>query len=283
MPLLARRFTCYSRSLWVAGFLLAVLFCGKTLHAQGNAQSNGSTGAPLVLSRSPGRIEQGARTWSIFTEYSPSSSKIFLGYTRDREFVALGASFTQRLVHHRIWSLDYRAEIRPLMVESDPVIRGGDYNYNLPPIFPVPHQQGSYRYAHEVPVVSIGPKNVSYTFTYQGQNYSEVSDTYYGRRWTYVGGLSPAGLQARLLPHSRIQPVFTLMTGFAVSPRDIPMFDSSAFNFTFSFGTGLDIFSTPTHAVRLEYRLHHLSNAYTGATNPGIDSQMVQIGYSWSK
>jgi hypothetical protein len=269
----------------VAGLFLVALSGGEKLHAQGNMQTNGSTGAPIVLSGSPGRIEQGPRTWSIFTEYSPNSSHIFLGYSHSRELVTLGASFSQRIFQHRIWSLDYRAEIRPLMVESDPVETGLSYSVYLPPISGsgVVHQVGHYQYPHEIPVLVYGPQSTSYTAVYQGQTYLQEYRYYYGRRWTYVGGLSPAGLQARLLPHSRIQPVFTLMTGFAVSPRDIPMFDTSSFNFTFSFGTGIDIFSRPTHAVRLEYRYHHLSNAYTGAINYGIDSQMVHVGYSWGK
>jgi hypothetical protein len=73
------------------------------------------------------------------------------------------------------------------------------------------------------------------------------------------------------------------MTGFSVSARDIPKFDSSAFNFTFSFGAGLDLFRTPTRAMRFEYRVQHLSNAYIGATNPGIDSQMIHVGHSWGR
>ena len=94
------------------------------------------------------------RTWSIFTEYSPGSSHIILGYSNQREFVTLGASFTQRLFQNRIWRLDYRAEIRPLMVESDPVLTGDYYNINLPPYdgYPGLQESGYYRQPHEMPV-----------------------------------------------------------------------------------------------------------------------------------
>jgi len=225
------------------------------------------------------------RTWSIFAEYSPGSSHIILGYTNQREFVTLGAAFTQRLFRNRIWALDYRAEIRPLIVESDPVLTGNYYNINLPSILGNPglQESGYIRMPHEIPVLSAARKSSNYTFTYNGQTYYQDYTFTYGRRWTYVGGLSPAGLEAKFLRHSPIQPVLTLMTGFAVSPRDIPMFDSSAFNFTFSFGAGLDLFRTPTRAMRFEYRVQHLSNAYIGTTNPGIDSQMIHLGYSWGR
>ena len=225
------------------------------------------------------------RTWSMFTEYSPGSSHIFLGYSNQREFVTLGASFTQRLFQNRIWRLDYRAEIRPLTVESDPVLTGDYYNINLPPYdgYPGLQELGYYRQPHEMPVVSTGVKSYNYTFTYNGQTYYQDYTFTYGRRWTYVAGLSPAGLEAKFLPRSKVQPVLTLMTGFAVSPRDIPAFDSSAFNFTFSFGAGFDFFRRANRSMRFEYRLQHLSNAYLGATNPGIDSQMIHVGYSWGR
>ena len=62
------------------------------------------------------------------------------------------------------------------------------------------------------------------------------------------------------------------------------MFDSSAFNFTFSFGAGLDFFRRPNRSMRLEYRLQHLSNADLGASiDPGIDSQMIHLGYAWGR
>jgi len=219
------------------------------------------------------------RTWSIFTEYSPGSSHIILGDTSEREFVTLGASFTQRLFQNRVWRLDYRAEIRPLIAESDPVFTGTSYAIKLPDL----QISGYARLPHERPVLSTSPKGSYDSVTYQGQTYYADYTFTYGRRWTYVGGLSPAGLEAKFLPRSKIQPVLTLMTGFAVSPRDIPMFDSSAFNFTFSFGAGFDFFRRPNRSMSFEYRLQHLSNASIGAINPGIDSQMMHVGYSWCR
>ncbi len=105
------------------------------------------------------------RTWSMFTEYSPGSSHIILGYSNQREFVTLGASFTQRLFQNRIWRLDYRAEIRPLMVESDPVLTGDYYNINLPPYdgYPGLQELGYYRQPHEMPVVSTASEIVRIT------------------------------------------------------------------------------------------------------------------------
>jgi hypothetical protein len=263
LPLLARRSPVH---LLLAIVILAGILPGGIVHAQ------------AVLPVPSGHFGSSPRSWSVFTEYSPNSSHIFLGDTNQREFITLGASFTQRLFRNRIWALDYRAEIRPLMVESDPAINQLTFHVtgqddevdNLPRKYPV--------------LNPINPLLMYQIYVpYSATPLTVVETGRYTRRWTYVGGLSPAGLQARFLPHSRIQPVLTLMTGFTVSPRDIPTFDSSAFNFTFSFGAGIDFFRTSTRAVRLEYRLHHLSNAGTGATNPGIDSQMIHLGYSWGR
>lgn len=242
--------------------------------------------AQTVVQAHDARRDSSKRTWSLFTEYSPGSSHIILGYSSQREFVALGGALTQRFFAGRYLNLAYRAEVRPLMVESDPVLTGWCYNINLPSVAGYPgglQESGYYRIPHETPVLSTGQKGYYNTFTYNGQTYYADYTLIYGRRWTYVGGLSPAGLQAKFLPRSRMRPVLTLMTGFAVSPRDIPMFDSSAFNFTFSFGAGFDFFQRPGREMRFEYRIQHLSNADLGWGNPGIDSQVIHVGYAWGR
>jgi hypothetical protein len=70
--------------------------------------------------------------------------------------------------------------------------------------------------------------------------------------------------------------------GIAVSPRDIPMFDTSELNFTFGLGAGLRLWHSPTRATLLEFRLQHLSNAYIGNTDPGVDSRVVELSYVWA-
>jgi hypothetical protein len=251
----------------LAVFLLAGVLPQKAIRAQ----------AVAAVSN---RVDSSPRSWSFFTEYSPSSGHILLGYSRGREFFTLGAGFTQRLFENRVWKLAYAAEVRPLMLESDPVLTQVTIHAD--------NGQGDtiVHYPHKIPVIN--PMNPFAVYQIQVPNSATpltlVWTGQYSRRWTYVAGFSPAGLQAKFLPHARLQPVITLLTGFAVSPRDIPVFDSSAFNFTFSFGAGLDFFRTPFHAWRLEYRLQHLSNADLGTSNdPGIDSQMIHVGYSWGK
>lgn len=218
-------------------------------------------------------------SWSLFNEYSPNSSHIFLGGARKRQFFTMGGAFTQRLFLTSYTSLSYMAEIRPLMVESDPVIVGYRFTLSSPKMY----YSELDRLPRRVPVLD--PQNLSLVEhgTLDGVPVTITSEVVYGRRWTYAFGLSPIGFKANFFPRWRIQPMFTGLGGFAVSPRDIPMFDSSAFNFTFSIGAGIELFQRPHHATHLEYRIQHLSNAYIGTTNPGIDSQMIQASFTWGR
>ncbi len=225
-----------------------------------------------------------AHTWSVFGEYSPSSSRIILGDARERKFLAFGLAYTHNMHRAQHWDLNYLFEVRPLMWESDPVLTGYDYNIHLPPGPGGPGVQSSgvMYYPHKIPVLEVKPCCADITFTENGQTYYYDIRRLYGRRWTYVGGISPLGLKLNLLRHRRVQPTFQANGGFAASARDLPMFNTSAGNFTFSFGSGFEIFQRSGHSLRLQYRIQHFSNAHVGP-DPGIDSQMLYVGYSWGQ
>ena len=235
--------------------------------------------AQYTLQSPQGNEHTFRRSWSLFSEYSPNSSHIFLGIAQERKFFTIGGAFTQRLFLKRYASLSYMSEVRPLMLESDPVLKSIDLT--VTDSYGTVESYSSFSPA--VPVISTGPREISASNTENGIT-STVTVIYdYSRRWTYAFGFSPVGFKANFLPHSRIQPVLTALGGFAVSPRDIPVFDSSAFNFTFSFGGGVEFYRRLRHATRLEYRVQHLSNKYIGTTNPGIDSQMIQASFLWGR
>jgi hypothetical protein len=98
-----------------------------------------------------------------------------------------------------------------------------------------------------------------------------------------MGGVKPVGFRFNFGPHSRIQPFLDSHLGFLAALRDVPVDNSSAMNFTFEFGAGLEIFREHGRSIVLEFRLHHLSNAYAGDNNPGVDNQLVHVGYSFGK
>ena len=69
-----------------------------------------------------------------------------------------------------------------------------------------------------------------------------------GTRSTYVSAFSPLGYKLSAFPHRRMQPFVTGLGGFAVSPRDIPVFNSSSFNYTFEARRWSGDLSDATHA-----------------------------------
>jgi len=56
-----------------------------------------------------------------------------------------------------------------------------------------------------------------------------------------------------------------------------------ATNFTFSWGGGVQIFTSESRSVTIGYRFHHISNANASAINPGIDSNFIYAGYSFHR
>ena len=117
----------------------------------------------------------------------------------------------------------------------------------------------------------------------QNQVYAGTATYMGGTRSTYVSAFSPLGYKLSLFPRKRMHPFVTGLGGFAVSPRDIPVFNSSSFNYTFEFGGGVEWFQTHTRSCRFEYRYHHLANAGNVAENPGIDSGVFKVTYSFGR
>src|SRR5919106_624396 len=101
-----------------------------------------------------------------------------------------------------------------------------------------------------------------------------------GSSTIYGAGLSPLGVKFNF-GQSWIQPFVAASVGFLYFEDDIPVPDSSRFNFTPEFGLGLQFFLAPKRALTVGYKLHHMSNAYTSRNNPGMDSHVFYVGFSF--
>ncbi|MDR0311633.1 MAG: acyloxyacyl hydrolase [Acidobacteriota bacterium] len=101
-------------------------------------------------------------------------------------------------------------------------------------------------------------------------------------RTVYAGGAEPVGLQLNFRNQRRLQPFVNATGGFLYFTEQTPVTDSSQYNFTFSFGGGVEIFHG-RRSLALGYRYHHISNANTATYNPGIDSHMLSIGFSFKR
>jgi hypothetical protein len=80
---------------------------------------------------------------------------------------------------------------------------------------------------------------------------------------------------------SWIKPFIAENAVFLYFQRAIPIPGSSHFNFAAEIGLGIDFFLTPKRALTLGYKVHHISNAGIGGSNPGLNSHIIYAGYSF--
>jgi hypothetical protein len=214
---------------------------------------------------------------AAFAEYSNASSHIVLGDDRQRKFAGLTLSYQREIsaTHWMAW--DYSAEIRPVLVESDPTLEGQKITVTIDGAAKV----YEVRAFQQIPIENVKQyRDQSFSGTnVKGEPFTEVLHNELGRRWTYSPGITPVCFSVHLLPERRLQPFLASTAGFIVSTRDIPEFETSAFNFTFSFGGGVEWFRDHQRSWTVEYRVQHMSNADIGTFNPGVDSQFVRVGY----
>jgi hypothetical protein len=102
-----------------------------------------------------------------------------------------------------------------------------------------------------------------------------------GSSTIYGAGLSPIGFKLNFGQESWIKPFLAAGVGFLYFEKDIPVPDSSRFNFTPELGLGAQLFLTPKRALTLGYKWHHISNASTARRNPGMDTHVFYGGFSF--
>lgn len=217
-------------------------------------------------------------TFGGFFEYSNDSSHIILGVAENRKIGAIGFQYQRRLIHRRLLDFSYMAEIRPGIIESDPVLTTTDNETSpemgvsqQPPVVAVKCNAGTSAYNFTVPGAS-GP------IVYSGEFISACS-----RRTVAGQGISPAGFRMNLLPRHRLQPTFSVLGGYMFSTEQVPISHAGSYNFTFEFGGGLEFYRTPTQSMRLEYQIQHFSNGNTAVENPGVDSGLIKLTYTFGR
>jgi hypothetical protein len=219
---------------------------------------------------------------AVSLEYSNSSSHIVLGDDRQRKFAGLALAYERGIMANHWMAWNYSAEIRPLQVESDPTLA----RLRIVITSEGKTQVIDGRFLPQLPITNVNDRlyrNQTFSGTLpDGAPATLQIENYLGRRWTYAPGVTPVGFSVHLLPEHPIQTFLVSTAGFIVSPRDIPEFQTSAFNFTFSFGGGVEWFRDRRRSWTVEYRVQHMSNKKIGTFNPGVDSQFVRIGYRFA-
>jgi Lipid A 3-O-deacylase (PagL) len=230
----------------------------------------------LAIAQSPeaGPYVSRKNTFSVIAAYSNDSSHILLGYTENRKLLDIGVGYDRRLLVGRAGSLQYSAEILPVALESDPVVLNVTH-YTSPFVLTT-----SSTFA---PLLACKPESGSYTQTGNGITTSFTYTNTCTRQWTMGEAMSPIGFQWNLLPRIKTQPFITAHGGYMFSTQPIPVSTAGSFNFTFDMGAGIELYRSKTQSIRAEYRFHHISNHNTANRNPGIDSGLLQVTYSFGR
>jgi hypothetical protein len=232
----------------------------------GFGQSERAAGAAYVRKNSFG----------ILWAYSNDSSHIFVGTAEQRRLLNLGVSYSRRLIAGRIVNWQFDAELLPVALESDPLVRSVDVQTSP--------TESSYVVDGLPPMDTCKPVVNVYNYTLDNVTYSGV-DTFvcHGRQWTIGEAMSPFGMQFNFLPRRRLQPLIETHGGYMYSTHPIPISNAGTFNFTAEAGIGFEYFRTQRQSVRVEYRYHHISDADTSYENPGIDNGVFQVAYVFGR
>ena len=100
------------------------------------------------------------------------------------------------------------------------------------------------------------------------------------RDHTYGAGLSPIGLKLNFRRSQLVQPFANGTAGFLYFTKDVPQPGAAQFNFTFDFGGGVDFVKNSGRTISVGYKYQHISNGDRSPINPGVDVQMIYVGYS---
>jgi len=97
--------------------------------------------------------------------------------------------------------------------------------------------------------------------------------------YTYSYGASPIAIQLNWLHSGRLQPFLTSGGGFLYFNRHL--FHATQLNFTAQVAFGMQVFTPKHNSVDFGYRYQHISNANLGNENPGMDSHVLFLGFSF--
>lgn len=99
---------------------------------------------------------------------------------------------------------------------------------------------------------------------------------------TYGFGLSPLLWRWNFQPRGRVAPYAELAAGGIWTTEPVPDRTTNA-NFTAHAGGGIRLFMKPHQSLVVNYWFHHISNGNRLDRNPGVNSHVVQVGFSYAR
>ena len=98
----------------------------------------------------------------------------------------------------------------------------------------------------------------------------------------YGGGFDPVVLRWSLSHRwRRVMPYIELGGGSVITSRNLPLGDTSSFNFTAKCGGGIQVLRKPQQSLDIGCRWWHISNANLGVRNPEFNGLQFSLGYHW--
>lgn len=92
-------------------------------------------------------------------------------------------------------------------------------------------------------------------------------------------GLSPVGMKLYWNRGGHVRVYGSGNGGAMLFTSDVPVHNSRRANFTFEVGGGIEVVRRDGGGVSLGYKFHHLSNGGTERLNPGLDSNVLYLGF----
>lgn len=92
-------------------------------------------------------------------------------------------------------------------------------------------------------------------------------------------GLAPFGLKMYVNPSGSTRFFANASAGMIAFSTDVPVYNSRRLNYMLDYGGGVDLVRRDGRAVTIGYRFHHISNAASGRVNPGLDANVIYLGF----
>ena len=198
---------------------------------------------PRLAAQGADDLQDGDRSigaWAGASFYAPST--IGLGHTPDRHLFLVAARGEWVLRSVRAFTLLSTVDAIPFaMVTNNPTYRLVEYTPTATKIATIKERTGS------------GP--------------------------VYGAGLSPIGLE---VVGPRIGGARLYVAGAAGGlwfTRETPEPNARSFNFTLEYGFGVRVPLRSGRSMVVGYKYHHLSNAWTAPRNPGLDGNVLYLGF----
>lgn len=95
-------------------------------------------------------------------------------------------------------------------------------------------------------------------------------------------GFAPVGFKFNY-GSRRLSPFAAITAGMIYTGEPVPITGpgTTRMNFMFDFGGGVQWLLPNRRSLMIGYKLHHISNANRAEVNPGVDSNVIFIGYSF--